>query len=750
MKLNTYWICPNCEAENSLLLKHCEVCNAINPNCPEYAEYPTFPSRSTSTSKPRSKEPSHFCIYCGCPIVYPQKKCPNCGAKIIPPEMVIKSCKVTPKSVTLGNDCKIQWQGDFVQHVVIEGVEYTKKNIAIQPKYSQVLAVTFVGLDESTVTKEVNISVVVPQPDIKISAPEYANNGDKVEIKWDAKYVDKVTIGDKSFKSRDKVILKYKSDKTLCEILFHGIDGSVIPKIIKVRKALPANIESCNITPEYLNENQWITIMWKGTNVVEWRVNGKMASPSKTSRTISSTNDDIKVTFYGEDGKIVEKILTPKVFKIHFCTLEQPTIIDKESVKINWSAQYAKSVTIFGEQQTTTDKGTYIWKPNKIGISNCSVAFVGMNGSIATRDLQVRVLPEPEIKRFELEGDNIVWECVSMYGCTINGRRMETPQGVLKIDDKMISTGEVVLECWDLRGKHYTAELPPSIISFRARKQNLFRGQSSTLSWSTYGMNKVILNGVIQNNKGKVTMPITTNQLKLDCWDKDNKYYSRTIEFELSEPQILTFSATSNRVFMGEPVTITWATQGMKAINLQDTTGYHNRGTITLPITSPYLLLECWADDDTYYSRTINFEILPDPELTIHAEKTTLTQGKSTTIRWNCKNVQNVKLNNEDVTIRGHKTMTFDKVGKHRITLSAEDLAGKQVKSKIIKVTVNKKTTALAFIGLMFFSAIIPGFNIMMLFSYGNKEDSASKVAILFGILIDIFCISILPIIVGY
>lgn len=36
MKL-TYWICPNCETENPLSLKQCEVCNAINPNCPKDA-----------------------------------------------------------------------------------------------------------------------------------------------------------------------------------------------------------------------------------------------------------------------------------------------------------------------------------------------------------------------------------------------------------------------------------------------------------------------------------------------------------------------------------------------------------------------------------------------------------------------------------------------------------------------------------------------------------------------------------------
>ena len=516
--------------------------------------------------------------------------------------MVVKSCKVTPKSVKLGDECKIQWQGDFVQHVIIEGVKYTQKSISLQPKHSQTLAVTFVGLDGSTLTKEVNISVVVPQPDIQITAPEYANPNDKVLINWDAKYVDKVTIGNKSFKAKDKVSLVHEKGKTICEILFHGIDGSVVPKIVKVRKALPANIDSCAIVPEYLNENEWINIKWKGSNVVKWEINGEIAFPEETSRTISSTTNDIKVVFYGEDGTYVEKILTPKIFKINFCTLEEYRIVQTESVKIKWSAQHVKSVTIFGEQQN--EEGTYMWKPDKIGISTCSVEFVGKNGRTTIRTLQVNVLPEP---------------------------------------------------------------------------------------------------------------------------------------------RILNFSASSTRILMGDSVTITWETQGMKKIKLQDSE-YYNKGAITLPITSPSLLLECWGYDERYHSQTIEFDILPSPEITLYAEETTITQGKTTTIKWNCKNVQNLKLNNDAVGLVGHRTVRFEEAGSKWLILSGEDLAGNSIKKKKVKISVNKRMSFIEFIGIMLFSAIIPGFNIVMLFSFGKEEnDSTLKVAILFGIIIDIIAIFILP-----
>lgn len=528
--------------------------------------------------------------------------CPNCGTEILPPIMVVKSCKVTPKSVKLGDECKIQWQGDFVQHVIIEGVKYTQKSISLQPKHSQTLAVTFVGLDGSTLTKEVNISVVVPQPDIQITAPEYANPNDKVLINWDAKYVDKVTIGNKSFKAKDKVSLVHEKGKTICEILFHGIDGSVVPKIVKVRKALPANIDSCAIVPEYLNENEWINIKWKGSNVVKWEINGEIAFPEETSRTISSTTNDIKVVFYGEDGTYVEKILTPKIFKINFCTLEEYRIVQTESVKIKWSAQHVKSVTIFGEQQN--EEGTYMWKPDKIGISTCSVEFVGKNGRTTIRTLQVNVLPEP---------------------------------------------------------------------------------------------------------------------------------------------RILNFSASSTRILMGDSVTITWETQGMKKIKLQDSE-YYNKGAITLPITSPSLLLECWGYDERYHSQTIEFDILPSPEITLYAEETTITQGKTTTIKWNCKNVQNLKLNNDAVGLVGHRTVRFEEAGSKWLILSGEDLAGNSIKKKKVKISVNKRMSFIEFIGIMLFSAIIPGFNIVMLFSFGKEEnDSTLKVAILFGIIIDIIAIFILP-----
>ena len=110
--------------------------------------------------------------------------CPNCGTELLLPAMVVKSCKVTPKSVQLGEECKIQWQGEYVKHVVIDKKTYTQKSITIQPKHSQTISVQFVGIDESTVTKEIKVSVIVPQPQIEITAPEYAKPNDEILIKW--------------------------------------------------------------------------------------------------------------------------------------------------------------------------------------------------------------------------------------------------------------------------------------------------------------------------------------------------------------------------------------------------------------------------------------------------------------------------------------------------------------------------------------------------------------------------------------
>lgn len=673
--------------------------------------------------------------------------CPNCGTEILPPIMVVKSCKVTPESVKLGDECKIQWQGDFVQHVVIEGVKYTQKSISLQPKHSQTLAVTFVGLDGSTLTKEVNISVVVPQPDIQITAPEYANPNDKVLINWDAKYVDKVTIGNKSFKAKDKVSLVHEHGKTICEILFHGIDGSIVPKIVKVRNALPANVESCILEPEYISEREPVSISWKGEHVVRWGIIGDRKLPSSTNfRTFTPVTDkDIRVTFQGEDDNTIEKVLIPKIFKVNFCKVDQKKIVLGESVTISWDAQYTKFVTIFGKKQP--EKGSYAWTPTEICTISCPVKFIGMNDAIITETIMVRVRPKPQIVRFEIAENNLVWETVGMQGGTINGKILgDICHGQFTHNtNDFINSGKILLDCWDWRNQHYKQEIPPQILSFSANTQQLYKGQKALLKWGTFGMQKVILNGITQKASGSMSIPITTNQIKLECWDKENKYYYKVLDFEVSNPQIVTFKASSNRVVMGESVTITWNAQGMEKIKLQGNK-YYSRGTVTLPITSPTMLLECWGYDETYYSQTINFEILPAPEIYLYAEKTSVTQGNCTTIRWNCKNVQNLKLNDESVGISGHKIARFDESGIKWFILSGEDLVGNALKKEKVKILVDKKMSSIEFIGLMLFSAILPGFNIFMLSSFADKgKDSASKTAVILGIIIDFIIIVLLP-----
>ena len=201
--------------------------------------------------------------------------CPNCGEKILPPAMVVKSCKITPKSVTLGEECLIQWRGDNVQHVIIDNVKYTEKSIKIQPKTSQTIAVTFVGLDETTINMEVAIDVVIPKPIIRVSAPKIANIGDKIEIKWSAKHVARVVVEGVNYTPKDKITLQHQSSETKCEILFYGLDGSIKSKIVKVREALPAVIETCALGQECITENAPITIVWKGNNVVKWEINGE-------------------------------------------------------------------------------------------------------------------------------------------------------------------------------------------------------------------------------------------------------------------------------------------------------------------------------------------------------------------------------------------------------------------------------------------------------------------------------------------
>jgi hypothetical protein len=108
--------------------------------------------------------------------------------------------------------------------------------------------------------------------------------------------------------------------------------------------------------------------------------------------------------------------------------------------------------------------------------------------------------------------------------------------------------------------------------------------------------------------------------------------------------------------------------------------------------------------------------------------------------------VQNLKLNNDAVGSVGHKTVRFEESGSKWFVLSGEDLVGNAIKKKKVKISVIKRMSFIEFIGMMLFSAIIPGFNIVMLFSFGKEaSDSTVKVAILFGIIIDIIAIYILP-----
>lgn len=89
--------------------------------------------------------------------------CPNCGTKILPSKVVVSSCIVTPDCVNLGDNCEIQWQGDYIRHVIIDELRYTQNPIVIQPKQTQTIDVKFVGLDGTVLIKQINVTVINPE-----------------------------------------------------------------------------------------------------------------------------------------------------------------------------------------------------------------------------------------------------------------------------------------------------------------------------------------------------------------------------------------------------------------------------------------------------------------------------------------------------------------------------------------------------------------------------------------------------------
>lgn len=94
--------------------------------------------------------------------------CPNCGTELITSKMIVKSCYAAPTNIKLGEKCQIQWQGDCIKHVIINGTKYTQQSITIQPKQSQTIVVQFIGLDDTVVTKQIKVTVSNPEPEKRV------------------------------------------------------------------------------------------------------------------------------------------------------------------------------------------------------------------------------------------------------------------------------------------------------------------------------------------------------------------------------------------------------------------------------------------------------------------------------------------------------------------------------------------------------------------------------------------------------
>jgi len=343
-----------------------------------------------------------------------------------------------------------------------------------------------------------------------------------------------------------------------------------------------------------------------------------------------------------------------------------------DATVLQWNTQNATKVTLNG--RSVTLDGNKRVTPQKT--TSYTLVALNENGASDSATIEVEVPPPlpPEIVMFEArprtietgESSTLSWMTkraskvlINNQSVALSGNRLVNPKTTTKYhlvaasDEGNDVVGSVEVE---------VKSPQPKILEFGVNPPRIDRGKSSTLNWKTEGADEVRLNGAIVAQSGQRTVhPRTTTTYELSVKGRNGEMIPTTVELEVvipPAPTIVFLEAEPPRVLPGQPSILRWGTTNASKATLNGKSVALLDEMKVIPRETTRYVLQAVNEQGQIAQSDTTIEVIKKPIITyFNAEKTTIYEGKQTTLSWATRDAARVTLDGQPVPVKGNKVI---------------------------------------------------------------------------------------------
>ena len=237
--------------------------------------------------------------------------------------------------------------------------------------------------------------------------------------------------------------------------------------------------------------------------------------------------------------------------------------------------------------------------------------------------------------------------------------------------------------------------VPPTISKFRAEPGSVERGGAASLQWATSNATGVTIEpglGGFPPQGDKVLSPAQTVAYTLTARGPGGTASATLaiVVVDTPAPTITTFQADSGSIQRGASTILRWAVSG------RTTSVRIDQGLGTLPTqgsrevsperTTTYTLTADGPGGSASNQFTVIASVPPRPSITFDADSRTITQGQTTTLRWNVTGASRVSIAPSIGSVDANGSATVRPSASGPFTLTADGPGGTASRSVAISV----------------------------------------------------------------
>jgi hypothetical protein len=381
------------------------------------------------------------------------------------------------------------------------------------------------------------------------------------------------------------------------------------------------------------------------------------------------------------------------------------------------------------DQQQDSEDGPGLWQriaSHKGIIVKISIGLVIVAGlivaGIAMQGEITKWFAAPVVTSFDasvatiIEGQEatLSWETTGASSVTIKpGIGTVAPSGSKKVSPETTTTYTLVADKMTGSARKSVTitvtGVPPTVNSFSIIPDNIFLGQTATVSWGVTGSTSVSIEpgiGTVSPGGTQSVSPGSTTKYTLTASNgSGNSTASVTLNVSSSDaPIITTFSASSTSIKSGEISTLTWDIIGAKSINIsQGIGGVASKGSaqVTPAATTVYTLIAASDYGSATRSVTVTVDttgISSGPAITKNppaintftASQSSIMLGDNITLTWAVEGARTLSISPGVGTVPSSGWTMVIPSATTIYKLSAANTFGTQTAE--VEVTVNRLT----------------------------------------------------------